>query len=204
MNFELYDNAFQILVLGTAALISFALSIYCHARSFLIMAFAYACFMMGTLFYTLHLAIIGDIPRIFYVAEISWMASYLFYLSLQIFRTETLKIRFHISSAIAAVLTSWHVVWWQIFGPFACFIVLLALTAGAIVYLSVFRMMVRKKYDRIDMCLILIVVLQIALYIVSAFMETFTRFNLYFAVDITLTMTMAMLIPLMYREVKKQ
>ena len=48
--------------------------------------------------------------------------------------------------------------------------------------------------------LLLCVALQILLYAVSAFMEDFTHFNLYFAVDITLTLSFAALLPLALRE----
>ena len=37
--------------------------------------------MMGTLFFVLHLAILGRVPQIFYTCEISWLAAYLFFLS---------------------------------------------------------------------------------------------------------------------------
>lgn len=43
------------------------------------------------------------------------------------------------------------------------------------------------------------VLLQIALYIVSVFMTYYTRFNLYFAVDIALTLSMASLLPIFCR-----
>lgn len=202
MNFELYDNAFQIVMFGSASLISLVFALHFHARNLLIMAFAYASFMMGTLYYTLHLAIVGDIPHISYVAEILWLASYLFYLTLQISRTENLRIRFHIPSMLAACLIAGIVLWWHILGPLLLFIFMFSVTVGAIMYLSVFRVMMREEKMLPDLCLMAVLILQIALYIVSAFMEDFTKFNLYFAVDMTLTMTQVSLIPLMYREVK--
>ena len=55
------------------------------SRSCLILAFGYASFMMGTLYYLLHLIILGHGPQVFYVAECSWMAAYFFFLSLLIF-----------------------------------------------------------------------------------------------------------------------
>lgn len=202
MNFELYDNAFQIVMFGSASLISLIFALHFHARNLLIMTFAYASFMMGTFYYTLHLAIVGDIPHISYVAEILWLASYLFYLTLQISRTENLKIRFHIPSMLAACLIAGIVLWWHILGPLRLFIFMFSLTVGVIMYLSVFRIMMKEEKILPDLCLMAVLILQIALYIVSAFMEDFTKFNLYFAVDMTLTITQVSLIPLMYREVK--
>ena len=46
--------------------------------------------------------------------------------------------------------------------------------------------------------------LQLLLFVVSVFMQDFTRFNLYFAVDITLTLSFAALLPLALREVAEK
>lgn len=43
--------------------------------------------------------------------------------------------------------------------------------------------------------------LQVLLYLVSNFTRDYTRFNLYYAVDLTLTLSMAALLPLTLREV---
>ena len=53
----------------------------------------------------------------------------------------------------------------------------------------------------VDCWLLLCVGLQMLLYVVSCFMADYTRFNLYFAVDITLTLSFAALLPLALREV---
>lgn len=203
MNFELLDNAYQILMLAAASVVSIVLSVRHRDRRFMILSFAYASFMIGTLYYTLHLAITGDIPRVFYVAEISWISSYLFYLSLQLYRSEKLKIRFYWLAALAAVVEACHIIYWQIMGDSYLFICTYALIMGAIVYLSVCRIQMKEAYMETDICLLIVCVLQVALYSVSAFMDGFTEFNLYFAVDMTLTTAFVTLLPMMYREVKK-
>ena len=75
MSFEVLDNFFQVAVLGGAAGAAAVLFLRRQQRRFLILAFSYACFAMGTLFYVLHLVITGTVPQIFYVAEVSWLAS---------------------------------------------------------------------------------------------------------------------------------
>ena len=94
MSFELVDNLFQVVVLFSAAVAATVLSVRRKERGCLILAFGYACFAMGTLFYVLYLAIMGTVPQVFYVSEISWLAAYLFFLSLQIVRTEDLHVGF--------------------------------------------------------------------------------------------------------------
>ena len=48
-----------------------------------------------------------------------------------------------------------------------------------------------------------VVVLQVLLYLVSNYTHDYTRFQLYYAVDLALTLSMAALLPLILREVKQ-
>ncbi|MFR3945816.1 MAG: hypothetical protein ACLTZM_00840 [Ruminococcus sp.] len=50
-----------------------------------------------------------------------------------------------------------------------------------------------REHHLLDGIMLLVAWLQVALYIVSEFIKNYTRFNLYFAVDITLTLTLAYL-----------
>lgn len=131
MNFEVIDNCFQILVLWCAALTATGLSIRYRERRFLILALAYACFSMGTLYWVLYLAILGMFPQVFYVAEISWLAAYFFYLSLQVLRSEHLSIHFAPLPALLGCLVAVAAVINNIFGPSPLMLALFAVTAGA-------------------------------------------------------------------------
>ena len=77
MNFEIIDNAYQVTVLLICMLLSAWLGIRKKNRGFIMLSFGYGCFMMGTLFFVLYLAILGRVPQIFYTCEISWLAAYL-------------------------------------------------------------------------------------------------------------------------------
>ena len=128
----------------------------------MILSLAYACFAMGTIYYVLYLVIIGIWPQVFYVAEISWLAAWLFYLS-----------------------------------------ALFSLTAGAIMYLSVSHIQNGSLYRKRDFFMIICVMLQVLLYLISNYTHDYTRFQLYYAVDLALTLSMAALLPLTLREVKR-
>lgn len=65
MSFEIIDNTFQVIVLAAMALLAFILAFRRSSRSCLILAFGYASFMMGTLYYLLHLIILGHGPQVF-------------------------------------------------------------------------------------------------------------------------------------------
>ena len=190
MNFELIDNSFQITILGFCTIAALFLALRYKSRSLLILALAYACFCMGTTYYILYLVIMGKVPQVFYVAEISWLAAWLFYLSVQILRSAAVL--------VAVVAFADHA-----FGPSYFFSALFALVAGVNMYLSVFGMQSVQPYRSTDGLMAGCIVLQVLLYLVSDFIQDYTCFNLYFAVDITLTLSMVALLPFTLREVGK-
>ena len=176
MNFELIDHRFHVAVLMCAALAA------------------------GTLYWVLHIFIFGNVPQVFYVSEFSWLAAYLFLLSFQMVRTDRVRPLFSLPSLACALLTAAVVLAFRMFGPSYFVSAAFAGVVFAIVYLAVWRL--RRKGDGrlIDCWLLLCVGLQLLLYVVSVFMADFTHFNLYFAVDITLTLSFAALLPLALRE----
>ena len=201
MNFELIDNFFQVAVLFCAALASIAAAFRQKDRRFLILALFFLCVSMGTLYWVLHLFIFGDVPQVFYVSEFSWLASYLFLLSFQMVRTDRVKPFFSPLSLICALLTAAVILVFRMFGPSYFVSAAFAGVMSVIVYLAVWRLRRRGGGRLVDGWLLLCVGLQLLLYVVSCFTQEYTRFNLYFAVDITLTLSFAALLPLALREV---
>ena len=201
MNFEVIDNCFQVAVLLCAALAAIWVAFRHKDRRFLILALFFVCVSMGTLYWVLHLFIFGDVPQVFYVSEFSWLAAYLFLLSFQLLRAEGSKPSFSLLSLLCALLTAAVVLAFQMFGPSYLVSAAFAGVLSAIVYLAVWRLRRGGGGGLIDGWLLLCVGLQLLLFVVSVFMGDYTRFNLYFAVDITLTFSFAALLPLALREV---
>ena len=202
-NFELIDNLFQITVLLCACVAAGILAIRHRKRSLLMLSLAYACFAMGTIYYVLYLVIIGIWPQVFYVAEISWLAAWLFYLSVQILTGEGKKDRFSLPAGAAAAVIAAIAFLDHDFGPSYFVSALFSLTAGATMYLSVSHMQNGSLCRKRDLFMIICVTLQVLLYRVSGFTHDYTRFQLYYAVDLALTLSMAALLPLTLREVKR-
>lgn len=202
-NFELIDNLFQVLLLFCLALSSGIFALHHKSRSLMVLSLAYACFAMGTTYYVLYLVIIGIWPQVFYVAEISWLSAWLFYLSAQILRTEGVKHRFYIPAAAVAAIIAVVAFTDQVFGPSYFISALFSLTAGATVYFSISNMKYSTVHKGMDILMICCVVLQLLVYLVSDFTQDYTHFNLYFAVDIIFDLSMAALLPLTLREVKR-
>ena len=169
MNFEIIDNLFQVLVLFSAMAASAVTACKRKSRDFLLLAGGYGCFMMGTLYYVLHLIITGDIPQIFYVAEISWLAAYLFFLSLSLSRRSTKGNFPGVISIFCAVLIMCLIFVFQIFGPALLFSLCFAVTEGTIVLRCMEVIRRERKKHLLDSILLLVSWLQVALYIVSEF-----------------------------------
>ena len=183
MNFEVVDNVFQTVTLLLSAAAAFVLSVMKRSRVLMMLSFGYGSFMMGTLFYVLHIVILGYNPKIFYVSEVSWLAAYLFFFSIALLISE--KTKLYLPGAAVALLVYAVSFTVKIFG---------------ITYLSVCG--IKKhgaKNSAAEIMMLVCVLLQIALYIVSVFMTDYTSFNLYFAVDIALTLSMASLLPIFCR-----
>ena len=204
MNFELIDNFFQVAVLFCSALAAIAAALRHKDRRFLILSLFYICISMGTLYWVLYLFIFGNVPQVFYVSEFSWLAAYLFLLSFQMVRTDRVRPFFFLPSLFCALLTAALVLVVRMFGPSYVVSAAFAGVMSAIVYLAVWRLRRGGRGKRTDGGLLLCVGLQLLLFVVSVFMQDFTRFNLYFAVDITLTLSFAALLPLALREVAEK
>ena len=201
MNFELIDNCFQIAVLSCSALAAIMAALRHKDRRFLILALFFACVSMGTLSWVLPIFIFGDVPQVFYVSEFSWLAAYLFLLSFQMVRTDRVRPLFSLPALACALLTAAVVLVVRMFGPSYFVSAAFAGVMSAIVYLAVWRLRRRGGGGLMDCWLLLCVGLQMILFVVSIFMEDYTHFNLYFVVDITLTLSFAALLPLALREV---
>lgn len=199
MNFELIDNLFQIIVLGVSAVIAGVLGIKRKSRGCIMLGLAYICFSMGTLYWLLHIAIKGQVPQIFCVSEISWSASYFCYLSFVLLRVEGMKLGFSSVPALCTAVAMFYGFDYHIMGPSYFFTIIFVIVAGTTVYLTVYKMR-KVKCGGADVCLTAAVFLQILLYISSAYMEDFTRFNLYFAIDFSLTIMFAAILPMSLRE----
>ena len=182
MGFELIDNLFQTVWLSASALAAGILAFRRRNRKILILALGYACFSMGTLYWLLNLAIINR-P------------------SLQIARTEGVRVRFSaIPAACAAVIAAAGTLF-GVLGPSRFMSALFGIVAGAIAYFSVFRLMRRETRCAADGVMLACVALQIAVYRVSGtLVNDYTRFNLYFAVDMLMTVLFSALLPMICRE----
>ena len=206
-NFEIFDNVFQTLSLMGMMVVSGAAGLKYSSRKLVVLACAYGSIMLGTLFYMLHLTIIGDIPRIFYVSEISWMAGYLFFLFLVILRQERKNVDFQPVPAMLALFTLAASVHSEVMGNSILMSLAFGVIAGTIVYISSIR--IRRAHlsgahpAAFDRMMIAVVILQILVYFISEYVSEFSTFNLYFAVDILFTLSLCSLFRMIRKEAQQ-
>lgn len=203
MNFEIIDNIFQVIVFSLIVVADIVCWFLHKNRLYIILALAHSCFMMGTLYFVLYLVIRGKVPQFFYVSEISWIASYLFLHSYQIVGYKGQRMKISVIPLICGIGVAIISIWSGIFGPAILSTGVFTLAAGAIVYISVFQILYGDAPYKSSICILLCIILQVSLYISSSFFHDYTRFNLYFCIDIVLTISMAMLLPCTFMEVEK-
>lgn len=206
-NFEIFDNVFQVVSLVIMMMVSGTSGFRHSSRKLVVLACAYGSISLGTLFYMLHLTIIGDIPRVFYVSEMSWMAGYLFFLFLVMLRQSIKELPLKPEPVLLAVFTFAASVYNDVMGNSVFVTAFFGLIAAAIVYISASRLLMEdetiKAKRSFDLRIILAVVLQILVYFVSEYVKDFSRFNLYYAVDIAFTLCICSLYWLIKKEVQQ-
>lgn len=204
MNFELIDNFIQVVALGVGAIGATLQALFKRKREFVILAMAYACSAMGTAYWLLHIAIMGDIPRAFYVAEISWIAAYCFYLSLQIYRNRKDKIGFSLQGGFGTFCVAMVATKFRFMGASYLLSAIYSFVLLGVFYLSAWQRKIRGKFSPVDAAMMVMIVLQASIYVASYMTEDYTRFNVYFAIDLCLTTTAVSLLPLIIREGREQ
>ena len=75
---ETIDYALQFAVLLLLCIYGARLAVRAGDRGWLLLAFFYACYALGDLYWLLCLLLEGATPRVFYVSELSWYAGYIF------------------------------------------------------------------------------------------------------------------------------
>ena len=192
---ELADNIFQTGVLAITALCAMLFALRTGVRSFWILTFAYTSFALGTLYYVLHLALVGYVPQVFYVSEVSWLAAHLFFFSRELLYTEGNRVGFSPIPALCGVLVAATAVVVDVFGPSPLVKGAFAIVAGGDVYLALWRLRAKIGGMVNAICQLCIPVLQVALFVVSGFTKDYSHFGLYYIVDILLTADLVALLP---------
>ena len=80
---EIIDNFSQFLVVFLGSILSGVLYLKSRRQPYFILTCFYSCFALAGLYWLLYTILITDTPSIFYVADIGWIAGFLFLYLLQ-------------------------------------------------------------------------------------------------------------------------
>lgn len=204
-NFELFDNSLQAALLLVCAAWSGILALKKRDIQYTVLALAYLSWAMGTSFFMLHIAIYGTTPHIFYVGEISWISAYLFFLTLCLMRIRDDEKGY--IPAVAFIFPALIIAIEIVFAVLNGSVIIGLAWSGTMAAISfcamralLFRRKNAEKLRPFDIMLLTVIFLQCLLFVVSAFTSDYTSFNLYFAVDLSLTGSLIALLPLLYGE----
>lgn len=123
-----------------------------------------------------------------------------FFLPLEILYWDGLRPPFSPFALAAGVVIAGVVMRVQVFGPSPLMSGALALTFGALAYLCFSALQKEKRLRPYEIALLFEMSLQILLFVASEFIRDYTRFSLYYAVDILLTLTLVSFLPHILRE----
>ena len=80
---EIIDNFSQFFVVFLGSILSGVLYLKSRRQPYFILTCFYSCFALASLYWMLYTILITDTPSIFYVADIGWIAGFLFLYLLQ-------------------------------------------------------------------------------------------------------------------------
>ncbi|MEG2380675.1 MAG: histidine kinase [Oscillospiraceae bacterium] len=103
---EVIDNAMQLFVTTVCAFWAGTLAFKSKKQVYRILTCFYGTFSLGLLFWLMYLIVMTYTPKIFYVSDLSWVASFLFLFMLNVFvsTTEERKYKTPITWVVTAVL----------------------------------------------------------------------------------------------------
>ncbi|MEG0570120.1 MAG: histidine kinase [Oscillospiraceae bacterium] len=207
---EIIDNVLQLTVTSVCAVWASVIAITRKSQQYFILACFYITFALGLLFWLLYLVFMTYTPKIFYVSDLSWIASFLFLLmlNLSLLTPQEHKyrpIRAWIVSTIFLIAT----IFLLFFGDF--FISLM--WCGMITVSSYFStrgiLYARKqqgsarKLQYIYIAVLVVAVLEFTLWILSCYFKSSDISNPYFWCDFLLSAGLFALMPAMKKAVPK-
>ncbi|MEG1984952.1 MAG: histidine kinase [Oscillospiraceae bacterium] len=205
---EIIDNTVQLAVTAGCAMWAGIIAYRHKSQSYFILASFYVTFALGLLYWLLFLTLKGYTPKIFYVSDLSWVASFLFLLLLNISVSAEGERRYRPFAAmlVAAVLLM-LMVHMCFFGDYGNTIAWCLLLTGS-GYMSTRGFLYARKQSGgarrlqyLHAAILFIVFAEFALWLCSCYFKGSTLENPYFWCDFALTIGLFALIPAMKRAV---
>ncbi|MEG0597704.1 MAG: histidine kinase [Oscillospiraceae bacterium] len=204
---ELIDNALQLAVTSGCAVWAGVLAFRQKSQLYSILACFYGTFALGLLYWLSFLALRDYTPRFFYVSDLSWMASFLFLLLLNLSVAKKEEKAFCLPAiAVSAVLVPLTVIL-AIHGD----VLVTLLWCGLLIccaYLSVRGLCYARRQSGdgrrlqyLHGAILFLVFAEFGLWLLSCYFKESTLANPYFWCDFVLTVGLFALMPAMKKAV---
>ena len=199
---ELIDNFFQFSVLVISTLGAGLLFYKSQLQTYLLLTCFFATFALGSLYWTLHFLLLNYTPQIFYVADLAWIASYLFLLTLLHILSSPDEREFrHVAMWLVPFYCIPQLILYLRYGDILLNLLLCGLTMSIGWYsirgLIYARRQTGKEKDMqfFHIAVLSIIVLEYCLWTASCFWISDTYTNPYFWIDFLLTASFFVLLP---------
>jgi len=199
---EIVDNAVQLAVMVCCFVFSGMVAVRKKSQSYVLVACFYGSYALGLLYWLLYLALKTYTPKIFYVSDLTWIASFLFLLALDLSLVPPEEKRFRCPAAwLAPAVCAVTTVFYCTYGDFVTNILWGVLTGG-IGYVSVRGLLYARTQagsarsrQWFHLALLFIMLMEHCLWTSSCFWAGDTLKNPYFWFDCALTCGCAALLP---------
>lgn len=81
---EFWDYLLQFVVSAIGCVMALVLYAKMRRQPYFLLACFFGTYSLGTLYWTLHVLLLGTTPQVFYVSELGWIASYVFLLTIEL------------------------------------------------------------------------------------------------------------------------
>lgn len=193
---ETIDYLLQFVVLLICGAIAVARAAGTRSRGWLILAFFYACYALGDLYWTLCVALDGETPAASYISEMSWDAGFIFIcLLLRLIRSDAAKRVWF--AWLAPVFTFTAAVFFMQRGAYLDNLVCAAILGwmGYLVLQGLVADREKKSARMLRLSVGAFFLLEYAMWFISCFWMGDSLLNPYFWCDGLLTLVLASLIP---------
>ena len=199
---ELFDNFVQFLVTLFATIGAGILFYKSRVQAYLLLTCFFGTFMLGTLYWTLHVFLFNYTPQIFYVSEPAWIASDMFLLTLghTLSTPDERKFR-HPAVWLVPIFCVPQLFLYLLYGDILFNLLMCGLTMVVAWYSTRGLIYARRQSGKLrDMqffhiAVLSIVILRYFLWTSSCFWISDTYTNPYFWIDFLLTISLFALLP---------
>ncbi len=201
MTIELFSNILQTIVVSVSAIIAIHLTLHKNNVEYMLAAGSLSSYALGMLYWSTYQLFNQQTPQVFYVADISWVAFFLFMMGLILYLGEETKEKRHFSMflhlPVLLGLNIFFCMWGDILYNTIQMIIF-----SVTWYVAVRSLLFGKKENRnIYIFFLLLMLTHYALWIASCFWVSDTWTNPYFWFDFIITFALGMMLPMVKKAV---